>query len=135
MFESSKSLLLRFSPPGKKIPHSSVHYFLAQSQGNSLSFRCKRTVTLCWNLGSEHLLTNTLLTKLLDQCIELHTVLFSFFLCNIFGKLGVNLKGLVVKVLDSQSRSPVFKTIGWIQGRRRSRLIKWVPEISWNFVL
>ena len=31
-----------------------------------------------------------------------------------FGKLEVNLNGLVVKVLDSQSRSPVFKTIGWL---------------------
>ena len=25
--------------------------------------------------------------------------------------------GLVVKVLDSQSKVPVFKTIGWLQGR------------------
>ena len=29
-----------------------------------------------------------------------------------FGKLEVNLNGLVVKVLDYQSRSSVFKTIG-----------------------
>ena len=26
-------------------------------------------------------------------------------------------KGLLVKVLDSQSRDPVFKTTGWLQGR------------------
>ena len=25
--------------------------------------------------------------------------------------------GLVVKALDSQSRGPVFKTAGWLQGR------------------
>ena len=25
--------------------------------------------------------------------------------------------GLVAKVLDSQSRDPVFKTTGWLQGR------------------
>ena len=25
--------------------------------------------------------------------------------------------GLVVKVLDSQSRGPMFKTTGWLQGR------------------
>ena len=25
--------------------------------------------------------------------------------------------GLVVKALDSQSRGPVFKTTGWLQGR------------------
>ena len=31
---------------------------------------------------SEHL-QDTLLTKLLDQLIELHTVLFTYFLCNI----------------------------------------------------
>ena len=28
--------------------------------------------------------------------------------------------GLVVKVLDSQSRGPVFKTTGWLQGRFNS---------------
>ena len=32
---SKKSLLLRFSTPVKKIPSSSVHQFLTQSQGNS----------------------------------------------------------------------------------------------------
>ena len=35
IFESSKSLVLRFSPPGKKNPPSSVHYFLTQKQENS----------------------------------------------------------------------------------------------------
>ena len=37
-----------------------------------------------------------------------------FFSMQHFGKLGVNLNGLVVKVLDYQSRSPMFKTIGCI---------------------
>ena len=50
---------------------------------SSTGFRLKRTVTLCWNLGSEHLLTNTLLTKLQGQFIELYTVLLFFFLFNI----------------------------------------------------
>ena len=39
-----------------------------------------------------------------------------FFSIQNFGKLGVNLNGLVVKVLDSQSRSLMVKTIGWLQG-------------------
>ena len=30
---------------------------------------------------------------------------------------GLWSNGLVVKVLDSQSRGPVFKTAGWLQGR------------------
>ena len=33
-----------------------------------------------------------------------------------FEKLGLNLNGLLVKVLDSQTRIAVFKTIGWLQG-------------------
>ena len=40
-----------------------------------------------------------------------------FFSIQHFGKLEVNLNGLVVKVLDSQSRSLMVKTIGWLQGR------------------
>ena len=36
-------------------------------------------------------------------------------LCSINQDLWSN--GLVVKALDSQSRSPVFKTTGWLQGR------------------
>ena len=40
-----------------------------------------------------------------------------FFSMQHYGKLGFNLGDLVVKVLDSQSRSLVFKTIGLIQGR------------------
>ena len=40
-----------------------------------------------------------------------------FFSIQHFGKLGVNLNGLVVKVLDSQSRSLMVKTIGWLQGQ------------------
>ena len=59
---------------------------------------------------------NTCKYKLLGEFIELHTILFSFFSIQYFGKLGVNLNGLVVKVLDSQFRSPVFKTFGWLQG-------------------
>ena len=43
--------------------------------------------------------------------------IFLFSSIQHFGKLGVNLNGLVVKMLDSQSRSPMFKTIGWLQGR------------------
>ena len=33
---------------------------------------------------------------------------------------SVSFKGLVVKVLDSQSRCPVFKTTGWLQGQLSS---------------
>ena len=40
-----------------------------------------------------------------------------FFSIQHFGKLGVNLNDLVVKVLDSQSRRLMVKTIGWFQGR------------------
>ena len=39
-----------------------------------------------------------------------------FFSMQHFEKLGLNLNGLLVKVLDSQTRSAVFKTIGWLQG-------------------
>ena len=37
-----------------------------------------------------------------------------FFSIQHFGKLKVNLNDLVVKVLDSQSRSLMVKTIGWL---------------------
>ena len=60
----SKSFLLRFSPPGKKISPSSAHYFLTQSQEKSLSFRWKRTESLYWNLQS--------LAKYLQQNREIH---------------------------------------------------------------
>ena len=40
-----------------------------------------------------------------------------FFSMQHFGKLGINLNGLLVKVLDSLSKIPVFKTIGWLQVR------------------
>ena len=59
---------------------------------------------------------NTCKYKLLGEFIELHIILFSFFSIQYFGKLGVNLNGLVVKVLDSQSRSLMVKTIGWLKG-------------------
>ena len=99
-----------------KPPPSSVHYFLTKSPGNSLSFRWKGTVTLYWNLGSEHLLTSTLLTKLLASL--LYYVLYcSLFFYATFWKTRVKLNGLVVKALDSQSRNPVFKINGWIQGQ------------------
>ena len=35
-----------------------------------------------------------------------------FFSMQHFGKLGVNPNDLVVKLLESQSRSPIFKTLG-----------------------
>ena len=116
---TSKLLFLRFSSSGKNILPSSVDYFLAQSQGNSLSFRWKRTATLYWNLSSEHLLNNTLLTNtMLNNTLRTtHCSVLIFFSMQHIGKPRVNLNDLVVKVLDSQSRSPIFKTIGWIQGR------------------
>ena len=60
---------------------------------------------------------NTCKYKLLGEFIELHIILFSFFSIQYFGKLGVNLNGLVAKVLGSQSRSLMVKTIEWLQGR------------------
>ena len=66
---------------------------------------------------------NKWLTKLLVQYIELHTVLLIFSMQH-FGKLGINLNDLVVKVLDSQSKSPVFKTIGWIRSTQPFILLR-----------
>ena len=45
--------------------------------------------------------------KLLGEFIEMQAVLFSFFLSNILEN-----NGLVVKVLDSQSRSLMVKALG-----------------------
>ena len=65
----------------------------------------------CWTLANQYIVNQiTRLVYWTKYCVVL---LFSM---QNFGKLGLNLNGLVVKVLDSQSRSPVFKTIGWIQG-------------------
>ena len=61
-------------------------------------------------------LADTSLTKLLGEFIKLHTLLL-FFSIQHFEKLGVNLNGLVLKVLDSQSRSLMVKTMGSLQGR------------------
>ena len=40
-----------------------------------------------------------------------------FFSIQHFGKLGINLNDLGNKVLASESRSLMVKTIGWLQGR------------------
>ena len=40
-----------------------------------------------------------------------------FFSIQHLRKQGVNLNSLVVKVLYSQSRSFMVKTVGWLQGR------------------
>ena len=45
---------------------------------------------------------------------------FSFVIFMILIFDSVSFKGLVVKVLDSQSRCPVFKTTGWLQGQLNS---------------
>ena len=42
--------------------------------------------------------------------------------------------GLVVKALDSQSRGPLFKTTGWLQGPL-SLFMELVPESSGNLVV
>ena len=45
-----------------------------------------------------------------------HLLWGSIYGTNYNGIYGTNYSGLVVKVLDSQSRGPVFKTSGWLQG-------------------
>ena len=44
-------------------------------------------------------------------------VTVQFLILNLFGKAILWSNGLVVKVLDSQSRSSVFRTTGCLQGR------------------
>ena len=65
----------------------------------------------CWTLSNQYIVNQ--ITRPIYWTKYCIVFLFSM---QDFGKLGFNLNGLVVKVLDSQSRSPVFKTIGWIQG-------------------
>ena len=76
---------------------------------------------------------NTCKYKLLGEFIELHTIFFSFFSIQYFGKLGANLNGLVVKVLGSQSRSLIVKTIGWLQGRLSLSFFRGWQNEYWNF--
>ena len=99
----------------KNLP-SSVHYFLKKSQGNSLSFRWKRTVTLYWNLVNtcKYLVNQNYWANLSNYILYCSL----FFSIQHFRKLGVNFNGLVVKVLDSQSPSSVFETIRCAQGPR-----------------
>ena len=40
-----------------------------------------------------------------------------FLMGSLYESIPLWSNGLVVKALDSQSRSPVFKTTGWLQGR------------------
>ena len=44
-------------------------------------------------------------------------VTVQFLILNLFGKAILWSNGLVVKLLDSQSRSSVFRTTGCLQGR------------------
>ena len=96
--------------------HHSIHYFLKQNQGNSLSFRWKRTVTLYWNLVNtcKYLVNQNYWANLSNYILYCSL----FFTVQHFRKLGVNFNGLVVKVLDSQSPSSVFETIRCAQGQR-----------------
>ena len=112
--------------PVKNFPHECSLLF--DTKSGKLLFRWKRTVTLCWNLSSEHLLTNTFLTKWLGQIVELHTVMQHF------GKLVVSVNGPVVKLLDSQSNQESRFQSHWVDPRLTQsfillRLIKWVAEI------
>ena len=70
----------------------------------------------------------------------LHVHFFTHTLYKLCGALLLiiyNLIGLVVKALDSQSSSPMFKVIGWLQGQLTQsfillRSIEGVPGISGN---
>ena len=89
----------------------SVHYFLTQTQ----EVLVEKEQLVYFETWVVNTYKYTLLTKLLGQwttyCIAL------FYSMQYFGKLMVSLNGLVVNVLNSQSRSPVFRTIGWLQGQ------------------
>ena len=52
----------------------------------------------------------------------MNCILYSLFFYPTFGKLGVNLNGLVVKVLDSQSRNLMVKTV-WVAPRSTQSFI------------
>ena len=54
-------------------------------------------------LTGKHLYQSLFLVKLQDSDLHAFSLLWSI--------------GLVLKALDSQSRGPVFKTSGWLQGR------------------
>ena len=98
----------------KKSPQQCSLFFDTKS-GELLKFEMKMNSNFILKLGSEHLQIyfNQITRRIYwtAYCIVL------FFSIQHFWKLGVFLNDLVVKVLDSQSRSLMVKTNGWLQGR------------------
>ena len=137
MFESSKSLL-RTSPPGKELLPISVHYFLTQSQGNSFSVLGEKEQWLYIETLVESNCEYIVKQVTRPVCWTTYCIVLFFFYATFWKTLwkGVNVNGLVVKVLDSQSQDSRIQNHSVaprsIQPFILGRSMKRVPEISGN---